>query len=88
MSPLFATPPAPASLFAAPPEGEGAVGVTVEITPTAAPCTDCTIEQPASPPALPATGGEPVSILVPVALLVAGILATLWSRRRGARREA
>lgn len=67
------------------------VGVTVEITPLpTATCTvDCSPPPGAGPggPAggLPATGGEIASVLLAVALVAAGLTATVWARWR--RRE-
>ena len=73
--------------------GSSGVGVSVEITPqpTAEPTpqptatceTSCVVSEPPAP--LPATGGEPLSLLLPLALLLAGLGALLWSRR--ARRD-
>ncbi|MFG6402184.1 hypothetical protein [Microbacterium sp. P04] len=67
------------SLSTAPPAGDDSIGVFVEISPIDTSCTvDCAVDQP---PALPVTGGEPLSILLPVALLLAGVAAMIWSRR-------
>jgi hypothetical protein len=59
-------------------EDQGAVSISVDITQIAATCVvDCAFEQPSD---LPVTGADVVSLLVPLALVVVGIAATLWSR--------
>lgn len=65
-------------------EDQGAVGLTVEITPRETQCTvGCGGEPPGTPSdPLPATGGEPVSIILALALFVAGAVATLAARGR------
>lgn len=67
---------------------EDGVGVTVEITPL--PTATCTVD--CSPPpgagpgspggGLPVTGGEIASVLLAVALVAAGLTATVWGRWR------
>jgi len=64
------------------------VGVTVEITPL--PTATCTVD--CSPPpgagpgspggGLPVTGGEIASVVLAVALVTAGLTATIWGRWR------
>lgn len=68
-------------------EGEGTVGVTVEITPRDTQCTvGCGGESPATPPtSLPATGSEPVSAVLAGALLLAGAVALMTARLRDRR---
>ena len=65
-------------------EDQGAVGVTVEITPRDTQCTvGCGGDSPGIPSApLPMTGSEPASIALAVALLVAGGIAVAVARRR------
>jgi hypothetical protein len=67
-------------------EADDTVGVTVEITPLESTCTvDCAAPLP---PSLPVTGGEPLSILLPVALLVIGVVSVVVSRLTGRRHSA
>ena len=64
--------------------GDDAVDVVVEISPIDTECLEScpVIEQP---PALPVTGGEPLSIALPLALFLAGIATVLWVRRPSVR---
>lgn len=73
-------------LAAVPPVGDDSVGVYVEIAPNSVGCvTDCVVNTPSSPPPpLAVTGAEPLSLALPVALLLAGIAATIWARRKPA----
>lgn len=72
------------STAAVPAEDQGAVGVTVEITPRETQCTvGCGGDSPGDPSTpLPLTGSEPVSIALAVALLLAGAVTAVVARRR------
>lgn len=84
MSLLAPTPQPLTVIAAAPPVGEGEVSVSVDITPNITDClASCPVEQqPPATPALPVTGAEPVSLLLPAALVIAGLIATVWARRK------
>lgn len=79
------------------PPRDDSVSISVEIAPHTVPPTpgtpapgdciaSCAVE-PVAPP-LPVTGGgEPVSLLLPAALLVTGMAAMLYSRWKNARAD-
>lgn len=74
----------PFSIAAMLPMGDDAVDVNVEIAPLNREClASCPVTE--QPPALPVSGGEPLSLVLPLSLFVAGIVAAVWARRSSAR---
>jgi hypothetical protein len=73
------------------PVEDDSIDVSVEITPLNTVCTiDCPVsEPPATTPGggLPVTGGEIVSLALPAALVLAGIISLAWARRGRAGRS-
>lgn len=69
---------------AVPLAGDDEVNVVVEITPLVTTCVSgCPVDEP---PPLAATGAEPISLLLPIALCVSGLIALAWAHRDRYRR--